>query len=138
MKLTITKITRALGLMGIGFLAMMPGSSRGQICSASNSWGCGHNYGGNIVEIKISDNGGTLASYSGLACSTTAATSNVLVNPSTPIDITAGQDLTLEITGSVDAYGWGYLTRVGIWLDYDRNNSFTAAECIASPSSGPW
>ncbi len=138
MKLTITKITRALGLMGIGFLAMMPGGSKGQICTATNSWGCGHNYGGNIVEIKISDNGGTLASYSGLACSTTAATNNVLVNSGNPIDITAGQDLTLEITGSVDAYGWGYLTRVGIWLDYDRNNSFSAAECIASPSSGPW
>ncbi|MBM3399026.1 MAG: DUF5011 domain-containing protein [Bacteroidetes bacterium] len=138
MKLTFTKITRALGLLGIGFLAMMPGSSRGQICSASNSWGCGHNYGGNIVEIKISDNAGTLASYSGLACSTTSATSNVLVNASSPIDITAGQNLTLEITGSVDAYGWGYRTRVGIWLDYDRNNSFSAAECIANPSTGPW
>ncbi len=138
MKLTITKITRALGLVGLGFLAMMPGSSKGQICAAANSWGCGHTYGGNIVEIKMSNSGGTLASYSGLACSTTASTPNTLVNASSPVDITAGGDLTLEITGSVDAYGWGYLTRVGIWLDYDRNNSFSAAECIANPSSGPW
>lgn len=138
MKLTITKITRALGLMGIGFLAMMPGGSKGQICSATNSWGCGHNYGGNITEVKISNSSGSLASYSGLGCSSGAATNNVLVNSGSPIDLTASESITFEITGNTDAYGWGWGSKIGVWLDFDRNNSFSAAECISTAQSGPF
>lgn len=138
MKFTITKLTRALGLLGLGFMAMLPGKSGAQICAAQNSWGCGHNYGGNITEIKISNSAGTLASYTGLACSTGAAINNVLLNSGNPITITAGENITFDIAGSVDAYGWGYQTRVGIWLDIDRNNSFAASECIANPQTGPW
>ena len=75
MKLTITKITRALGLMGIGFLAMMPGVSKGQVCSATSTW-CGDTYGGNVTAIKISNAAGTIASYSGLGCTGSAAVNN--------------------------------------------------------------
>lgn len=138
MKFTITKLTRALGLLGLGFMAMLPGSSNAQICAAQNSWGCGHDNGGNITEIKISNSAGTLASYTGLACSTTAAINNVLLNAGSPINITAGESITFDIAGSVDAYGWGYQTRVGIWLDINRDNSFSATECIANPQTGPW
>lgn len=137
MKFTITKLTRALGLLGLGVMAMLPGKSGAQICSAANSWGCGHNLAGNITDIRISNSAGTLASYTGLGCSATT-TSNVLVNAGSPITLTAGENITFDITGNTDIYGYSWSTRVGIWLDVDRNNSFSAAECLANPQSGIW
>jgi len=137
MKLTITKITRALGLMGIGFLAMMPGVSKGQVCSATSTW-CGDTYGGNVTAIKISNAAGTIASYSGLGCTGSAAVNNTTANPGAPIDITANETLTIEVTGKTDNNGWGWGSRVGIWLDMDRNNTFSSTECLAVPRTGPW
>lgn len=138
MKFTITKLTRALGLLGLGVMAMLPGRSGAQMCSATNAWGCGHNLAGNITDIKISNVAGTLASYSGLGCSTTAAVSQNLVNGGSPITITAGENITFEITANTDAYGYGWSSRVGIWLDINRDNSYSAAECLANPQSGPF
>lgn len=139
MKFTFTKFRRALGLTAVGFVSLLGGKVNAQICSASMSWGCSstYSYGGDIDAITIANNAGTLASYSGLKCTSTSST-NTLRNSGAPFDITAGENITFTITGTTDNYGWGYNTRVGIWIDANRDNSFSAAECIHNPQSGPF
>lgn len=139
MKFTFTKFKRAVGLAAVGVVSLLGGKVNAQICSASMSWGCSntYQYGGDIDAITIANNAGTLASYSGLKCTSTSST-NTLLNAGAPIDITAGENITFTITGTTDPYGWGYNSRIGIWIDADRNNSFSTSECISNPTSGPF
>lgn len=139
MKFTFTKFKRAVGLTAVGIVSLLSGKVNAQICSASMSWGCSntYNYGGDIDAITIANSAGTLASYSGQKCTSTSST-NTLLNAGAPIDITAGENITFTLTGTTDPYGWGYNTRVGIWIDADRNNTFSSAECISNPTSGPF
>jgi PKD repeat protein len=97
-------------------------------CSANNSWGCGGWYGGDLQSIVVKDAaGGTLASYTGLGC----ASSNRTLNTGKPIDLVAGQQITIEVANS----GGNWSTGVGIWLDQNFDGSFSTSECILSPYS---
>ncbi|MBL7811722.1 MAG: hypothetical protein JNL57_05820, partial [Bacteroidetes bacterium] len=130
---------RLLTAAFIGGLAFLPGTAEAQLCAASNSWGCGgtYGYGGDIQSITIKNSSGVLASYSGLGCTGTA--NNKLVNAGSPIDITAGESITFELTGTSWTSGttvWN--TGVGVWVDANRDNSLSAAECIADANSGPF
>jgi len=100
-------------------------------CSANASWGCGSgswtNYGGDLQSIIVKDAaGGTLASYSGLGCAST----NRTLNSGKPIDLIAGQQITIEVASS----GGSWNTGVGIWLDQNYDGSFSTSECILNPT----
>lgn len=123
-------------VLGGGFLAvlgMFPTQASAQYCGASNSWGCGTTYGGDITDVTITNASGTLAAHSGLGCSSTAPQ---IPNQGNPFDITGGEIITIEVKGTEDTYGWGDRTNVGVWIDLNRDNSFSAAECVVDPQTG--
>jgi len=74
----------------------------------------------------------TLASWSG------GCTRNVtaLANPGKPIDVTAGEKLTVTVKGT-EWTQQGWMTNIGAWIDTDKDGSFSAAENIADPAGGP-
>jgi hypothetical protein len=54
------------------------------------------------------------------------------MNQGSSIDLTAGEEVTIELTGTE----WnGYYTRPGVWMDVSLDNQFQAAECVVDPSS---
>ena len=105
-------------------------------CGATYSWGCGNggnNPTGNVTDVTIKDaTGKTLASWSG------GCTQNVtaLANPGKPIDVTAGEKLTVTVKGT-EWTQQGWMTNIGAWIDTDKDGSFSAAENIADPAGGP-
>ena len=133
MKSTITKLKQALylGAIALGFFST--NQAEAQVCGAS-TYACSglYGYSGDIDAITIKDKSGTLCSFSGKKCS--SGTSHLgVVNAGSPIDLTAGQTLTVDITGS----SWlSYNTSVGVWIDANRDNSFGASECILDPNLG--
>jgi hypothetical protein len=133
MKSTITKLKHALylGAIALGFFSI--NHAEAQVCGAS-TYACAglYGYSGDIDAITIKDNSGTLCSFSGKKCSSSTSHLGV-VNAGSPIDLTAGQTITVDITGT----SWsGYTTSPGVWIDADRDNSFAASECIIDPALG--
>lgn len=138
MKNKITRLfTKALGVAFAAMLMLLPGSSKAQYCGTSG-YGC-YMYsstisymGGWITGVTIKNSAGTvLGSYSGYSCSGSSA---VLVNSGSPISITSGEVLSLEV--SVGEGYWGYGTMVGVWIDADYNKNFATSECVIDPNSG--
>jgi len=133
MKSTITRLKQALyfGVMALGFFSA--GSTKAQVCSASHAYGCGGMYGycGDLDAVTVKRSGGTvLASYSGLVC-TSSSTYKGVLNAGSPFDVTAGETMVIELTGT----SWsGYTTRPGVWIDANKDNSFSGAECLVDPS----
>jgi hypothetical protein len=106
-------------------------------CTGQAAYGCGgaYGYGGDITDVAVKNSAGTvLASYSSLGCSATnaAGTYRGVLNAGAPIDLTAGEEITIEITGT----SWiGYNTRVGVWMDVSLNYSFEREECVVNPGT---
>jgi hypothetical protein len=98
------------------------------------AYGCGNRYGycGDIDAVTVKNSQGTvLATFSGLQCNT-ATTYRGILNQGTPFDLTAGEEITIEITGTE----WsGYYTRPGVWLDVDLDMSYQKDECVVNPGS---
>ena len=147
MKSTITKL-KSLVLTGVllgGFLSTV--SLKAQCptqCTGTNSWGCGGalvgngtDYPGDILAVDVADaKGSSLASYSGLGCTSYTASNTYkgVLNQGKPFDLTAGESISVTVDGgSWATYSWG--TRVGIWIDADRNGQFTQAECLVDPAN---
>lgn len=127
-----TNFLKALGGGVAALLSLMPGSAGAQWCGAT-SWGNGTTYAGNITDLTVANSAGTLASYSSLGNNTSVQT----LNSGAPIDITAGESLTVTVQGTTDAYGYSWSTNVGVWIDANRDYTFSAAECVVDPQSGP-
>ncbi len=122
----------SLGLIALA--ALLPGSSSAQWCTASSN-GNGTIYGGNITAIEVNGASGTLASYSGLGDNS----STVVLNTGTPFDITSSEFISVKLTGNTDAYGWGWGTYAGVWIDGNRDGDFSdPGECVANPQGGPF
>jgi len=147
MKSTITKL-KSLVLTGVllgGFFSTV--SLKAQCptqCTGTNSWGCGGalvgsgtDYPGDILAVEVKDSkGSSLASYSGLGCTTGTAASTYkgVLNQGKPFDLTAGEVISVTVDGgSWATQSWG--TRVGIWIDADRNGQFVQTECLVDPAS---
>ncbi len=133
MKSTITKLKQALylGAIALGFFST--NQAEAQVCGAS-TYACAglYGYSGDIDAITIKDKSGTLCSFSGKKCSSSTSHLGV-VNAGSPIDLTAGQTITVDITGT----SWsGYTTSPGVWIDANIDNSFSASECIIDPALG--
>ncbi len=105
-------------------------------CTGQQGYGCSglYGYSGDIEAITVKNSAGTvLASYSGLTCSATGAgTYKGILNSGAPIDLTAGEVVTIEVTGT----SWsGYNTRVGIWMDVSLNYQYEKEECVVNPAT---
>lgn len=101
-----------------------------QFCQAYNSLGCGVDY---IVAVTIKNaKGQTVFSSSGLSCASTGSGYNYLMNAGSPITATYGDELEITITN-----GPSYAERIGIWVDVNRDNQLSTAECISGPT-GPF
>jgi len=135
MKSTITKFKKALiyGAMAFGFFTT-PNVQAQSICSGAMAYGCGNRYGycGDIDAVTVKNSQGTvLATFSGLQCNN-ATTYRGILNQGTPFDLTAGEEITIEITGTE----WsGYYTRPGVWMDVDLDMSYQKDECVVNPGS---
>ena len=106
-------------------------------CTGSNAYGCGgrYGYGGDVTDVTIKNSAGTiLASYSGLGCNN-ATSYRGIQNSGNAFDLVAGDEVTIEITGTSWTTIAGYDTRVGVWMDVSLNNSFERDECVINPQT---
>lgn len=99
--------------------------------------GNGTDYPGDILAVEVTDaKGSSLASYSGLGCTSYTASNTYkgVLNQGKGFDLTAGEVINVTVEGgSWATYSWG--TRVGIWIDADRNGQFAQSECLVDPAS---
>lgn len=145
MKSTITQLKKFafLGVLLGGMFSTV--SLKAQTpCAGANSWGCGGalvgsgtDFPGDILDVAVKNKGGnTLASYSGLGCtsSSSASTYKGILNSGKGFDLTASEEITVTVNGGTWAtQSWG--TRTGIWIDANRDGSFSSSECLVDPSS---
>ena len=109
-------------------------------CAGTAAYGCGgaYGYGGDVTDVTIKNSAGTiLASYSGLGCNArnAAGTYRGVQNAGNPFDLVAGEEITIEITGTSWTQIAGYDTRVGVWMDVSLNNSMERDECVINPAT---
>ncbi len=126
MKSTTTMIKKVLifGAMVWGFFQTNRVEAQTP-CAGMQNYGCAGRYGysGDVTAITVKNSAGTvLASFSGLGCSGgNNQTNRGVLNGGSPIDLTAGEEITVEVTGT----SWiGYNTRVGIWMDVSLNYQY--------------
>ncbi len=62
-----------------------------------------------------------------------AGTYKGIQNSGNAFDLVAGEEITIEITGTSWTQISGYDTRVGVWMDVSLNNSFEKDECVINP-----
>ena len=136
MKSTTTMIKKVLifGAMVWGFFQTNRVEAQTP-CAGMQNYGCAGRYGysGDVTAITVKNSAGTvLASFSGLGCSGgNNQTNRGVLNGGSPIDLTAGEEITVEVTGT----SWiGYNTRVGIWMDVSLNYQYERDECVVNPS----
>ncbi|MSP57346.1 MAG: DUF5011 domain-containing protein [Flavobacteriaceae bacterium] len=145
MKSTITQLKK------LAFVCILLGGLFSSIslkaqtpCSGTNSWGCGgailnngSDYPGDIRSVEVKDKkGNTLASYSGLGCTSynSSDTYKGILNSGKGFNLTASEEISVTVEGGIWAsQSWG--TKVGIWIDADRDGSFSSSECIVDPQS---
>lgn len=147
MKSTITQLKKLafLGVLVGGLFTSV--SLKAQTpCSGTTSWGCGGSIlgsgsptesPGDILDVAVKNSKGTtLASYTGLGCTSSASASSYkgILNSGKGFDVTASESITVTVTaGTWATQGWG--SRVGIWIDANRDGSFATSECLVNPSS---
>ena len=114
-------------------------------CAGTSAWCGGSILGtgnptespGDIIDVAVKDSKGTtLASYTGLGCTsqTAANTYKGILNSGKAIDVTASESITVTVNaGSWASQGWS--SKVGIWIDADRDGKFSTSECILDPST---
>ena len=147
MKSTITQLKK-LAFLGVLVGGLFTSSSlKAQTpCSGTTSWGCGGcilgtgnptESPGDIIDVAVKNaKGTTLASYTGLGCTSSASASSYkgILNSGKGFDVTASESITVTVTGGTWAsQGWG--SRIGIWIDANRDGSFATSECLVDPSS---
>ena len=123
MNLKFTKsklIALVLGLTG------WMSQSEAQICGATNSSGCTGDY---LSAISFKNTAGTSYSVSGMNCANTGSSNKLMTNGAV-MDITPGEDITMTIENTCS-----YSEYVGVWIDLDGDNTFSAAECIAKSNA---
>ena len=134
LKTTFFKKIIVYGITVLGSFSSKAILAQGTPCAGQAAYGCGYRYGycGDVDGIKITNSAGTLiASYSGQSCNTVTSYRGVM-NQGSSIDLTAGEEVTIELTGTE----WnGYYTRPGVWMDVSLDNQFQAAECVIDPAS---
>ena len=137
MKSTITKLKHILyfGAMALGFFSTNRAEAQACGAGSQHAYGCGNLYGycGDIDAVTVKSKSGTLATYSGLTCTGGGGnTFQGVLNAGSPFDLTAGEEITIELTGTAWA---GYVTKPGVWIDANRDNSLSGAECLIDPST---
>ncbi|MEY3593930.1 MAG: hypothetical protein RL041_902, partial [Bacteroidota bacterium] len=145
MKSTITQLKK-LAFLGVLVGGLFTSSSlKAQTpCAGTSAWGCGGalvgsgtDFPGDILDISVKNaKSTTLASYTGLGCTSNAAASSYkgILNSGKAFDLTASEVITVTVNGGTWAtQGWG--SRVGIWIDANRDGSFSSTECLVDPSS---
>ena len=147
MKSTITQLKK-LAFLGVLVGGLFTSSTlKAQTpCSGTSSWGCGGSIlgtgnptesSGDILDVAVKNSKGTtLASYSGLGCTSSAAANSYkgILNSGKGFDVTASESITVAVTGGTWAtQSWG--SRIGIWIDANRDGSFDKSECMVDPSS---
>ena len=102
------------------------GQSEAQICGATNSLNCTGDY---LSAISFKNTAGSSFGVSGMNCANTGSSNKLMTNGAV-MDITPGEDIsmTIENTCSFSEY-------VGVWIDLDGDNQFSAAECIATSNA---
>ena len=145
MKSTITQLKK-LAILGVlvGGLFSANALKAQTPCSGTNAWGCGGalvgsgtDFPGDILAVTVKDKkGNSLASYSGLGCTSSAAANSYkgILNSGKGFDLTASEEISVTVDGGTWAtQSWG--TRVGIWIDANRDGQFGTTECLVDPSS---
>lgn len=147
MKSTITQLKK-LAFLGVLVGGLFTSSTlKAQTpCSGTTSWGCGGSIlgsgnptesPGDILDVEVKNaKGTTLASYTGLGCTSSSGANAYrgILNSGKAIDVTASETITVTVTGGTWAsQGWG--SRCGIWIDANRDGSFSSSECVVDPSS---
>ncbi|MSP09491.1 MAG: DUF5011 domain-containing protein [Flavobacteriaceae bacterium] len=147
MKSTITQLKK-LAFLGVLVGGLFTSSTlKAQTpCSGTSSWGCGGailgtgnptESSGDILDVAVKNSKGTtLASYSGLGCTSSAAANSYkgILNSGKGFDVTASESITVAVTGGTWAtQSWG--SRIGIWIDANRDGSFASSECMVDPST---
>lgn len=103
-----------------------------QICTATNSKGCGKP--GDITFILVkNEKGDTLGIYSGFSCGTSSK--NLTINSGKPMVLRAGERLQVWMKGRDTL---NLFTQAAAWIDANRNDSFEASECVGTPTVGPF
>ncbi len=123
MNLKFTKsklIALVLGLTG------WMSQSEAQICGATNSSGCTGDY---LSAISFKNTAGTSYAVSGMNCANTGSSNKLMTNGAV-MDITPGEDITMTIENTCS-----FSEYVGVWIDLDGDNTFSAAECIAKSNA---
>lgn len=103
----------------------IPGKA--QICSATNSYGCGIDW---FSAVKVTNSSGSSMSFTGLTCANTGNT-NRLMTTGPALDITPGEELEFEIENTCN-----YTEDAAVWIDLNKDNQFQNNECISGPT-GP-
>jgi len=145
MKSTITQLKKLafLGVLVGGFFSASALKAQTP-CAGANSWGCGGailnngvDFPGDILDFTVKDKkGNSLASYSGLGCQSTSTASSYkgVLNSGKGFDLTASEEIAVTVNGGTWAtQSWG--TRVGIWIDANRDGQFGTSECLVDPAS---
>jgi len=114
-------------------LALMVLTSRlldGQICSATNSYGCTSNamY---FTAVSFKNSAGTSVGFNGLNCSNSGSGSNKTMTNGAMMDINPGEQITITLENTSS-----YSLDAGIWIDLDGDFTFSSAECIVA-QNGP-
>lgn len=124
MKYIFTKTNLIASVLGVfGWM----NQSNAQICAANNSLNCTGDY---LSGITFKNSGGTSYSVSGMNCVNTGPSNKLMTNGAV-MDITPGEviSMTIENTCSFSEY-------VGVWIDLDGSNDYSAAECLCTSSNG--
>jgi hypothetical protein len=119
MKSTITQLKK-LAFLGVLVGGLFTSSSlKAQTpCSGTTSWGCGGalvgsgtDFPGDILDISVKNaKATTLASYTGLGCTSSASASSYkgILNSGKAFDLTASEVITVTVNGGTWAtQGWG-------------------------------
>ncbi|MDA1112299.1 MAG: DUF5011 domain-containing protein [Bacteroidetes bacterium] len=127
------------------FALSAPSSLSAQLCSGTPAYGSGNctvggsDRPGDLIDVTVKNKAGkVLYSASGIGpgatCASASAAYQGILNASSAFDVTAGEELTLEIAGGSWATG-GWTTRVGVWIDANKDNSFASGENIIDPNN---
>ena len=111
----------------IAFMVMLLGSfgkGEAQICTANNSNNCTLMW---LSGVSFKNSAGSTATYSGLNCANTGGLSPKLMTSGAVMDITPGEVMSMTIENTCT-----YALYVGVWIDMDGDNNFTAADCIST------
>ncbi|MBS3916045.1 MAG: DUF5011 domain-containing protein [Bacteroidetes bacterium] len=114
---------------------LFPFFSYSQICNPRNTRGSNQIVKGDLLSVLLkSEKGDTLGYFNNFNCDSVGYAG--VINSGKPLILHSGEAIHIEVTGSDSFVGW--FTRLGIWLDLNRNDSFESTETISNPEFGPF